>query len=206
MKTGNHYEMGKLIQKKMADSNMPLNKFLFIIGNLAPDLTVSYLFRQHSYNLCWPWFSRLIGRIYKRKAASSHMRFSFLLGVASHFICDFFCYPHSNEYSGSTLDHIRYESNQLVNADNLLPFEKKRSTHTSCTALLHGIDKYINGYEMSLSRLSDHAEISVIDVQQAARVTMWVATSIYLYSAHNHVSKAKSWIHTPPLRTTTSAR
>jgi len=179
MKTKTHYEIGRLINGEMANNGMALNRFLFITGNLAPDLIVSYLFRQHSYTLCSVRLYKLIRRLYDN-SAPGRMRFSFYLGVASHYICDFFCYPHTREFKGGVAEHIRHENCQILNVDDMLPFNTQSGMNFSCLALIDALDEHMAEYERILSR---NKRISSIDIQLAVYIARWAVSAIYLNAA-----------------------
>ena len=180
MMTRNHLKMGRLIQDEMAKHDMPLNKPLFLAGNLAPDLIVSYLFRQHSYPLCANQLKKLIRRLYDGGAARGYMKFSFLLGIMSHYLCDFFCYPHTTVFSGGVREHARYEKYQTVSADDILPFEKQNSTNVSFSTLVGALDGHITEHEQVLA---DNIGVSTLDIPQAVYFTTWAASAIYLNAA-----------------------
>jgi hypothetical protein len=108
MKLGNHYKIGRLICQKMAENDMPLNEPLFVFGNLAPDLTFSYLYRAHVRALSSSYLDKRLQRLYKGGMAPGGARFSFYLGVMTHYICDFFCYPHTPAFKGGVREHVLY--------------------------------------------------------------------------------------------------
>lgn len=180
MKTKIHYEIGRLINGEMSDNGMALNKFLFVTGNLAPDLIVSYLFRQHSYTLCSVRLYKIIRWLYDSGVTPGCFRFSFFLGVASHYLCDFFCYPHTKGYNGSVSEHVLYENCQILDVDDMLPFNTQSSLNYSYSALTSALDEHMAEYEKILSRNNC---VSSIDIQLAVYITRWAVSAIYLNAA-----------------------
>ena len=73
---------------KISDKN-------FIYGNVKPDMVSKYKLKKHYLDESFDMISR----------------FSQELGVICHFICDFFCIPHSErwEFKHSMNKHVKYE-------------------------------------------------------------------------------------------------
>jgi len=169
--------MAGLIQEKMASNDMLLRKRLYILGNLAPDLIGSFLFRQHSYITCGARFKKLLRRLCYGNKARSSILFSFYTGVISHYICDFLCYAHTSAFTGSVREHYKYEKNQNVNAEEMLPFDRQRGMTYSYSELMLDIEKCIYRRERILSQ---NAGMSAFDIPFAVYVATWAVSAVYL--------------------------
>ncbi|HFE9683636.1 TPA: zinc dependent phospholipase C family protein [Clostridium perfringens] len=94
---------------KISDKN-------FIYGNVKPDMVSKYKLKKHYLDES---FDMIVNKIKKLASLSmddfkkkfSISRFSQELGVICHFICDFFCIPHSErwEFKHSMNKHVKYE-------------------------------------------------------------------------------------------------
>lgn len=110
MKLRQHIEIGKLVYDELSTHveiepcKRSLLKIPFLLGNIAPDLNCVYPAHR---------LSTTEKRFYKRlkitAATDSILCRSFILGVITHYICDYFCYAHNNESLG--VKHKKYESN-----------------------------------------------------------------------------------------------
>ena len=109
MRLGIHYSIGKKIFCDLTELGLHANKKLFYLGNLYPDLIQSYLWCKHEYQHSREYIRKKIEKLKKRP-----LLFSFHLGILTHYICDYFCYPHSGVYDKSMLHHIMYELRQKV--------------------------------------------------------------------------------------------
>ena len=88
----------------------------FIYGNIKPDMTSKYVLHKHYLKES---FDMIINKIKSLCNLSldfiekyfSVSKFSQELGVICHFLCDFFCVPHSQrwEFSHSFKKHVIYE-------------------------------------------------------------------------------------------------
>ncbi|MGM9533082.1 zinc dependent phospholipase C family protein [Intestinibacter sp.] len=88
----------------------------FIYGNIKPDMTSKYVLHKHYLKES---FDMIINKIKSLCKLSldfiekyfSVSKFSQELGVICHFLCDFFCVPHSQrwEFSHSFKKHVIYE-------------------------------------------------------------------------------------------------
>jgi len=91
----------------MNESGYYVNKSLFLLGNIFPDLCFSFIWCRHEHRYSRDYVRQKIELLKKRPSL-----FSFHLGVLTHYICDFFCYPHSFAYDKRLVHHIIYEIRQ----------------------------------------------------------------------------------------------
>ena len=105
-----------LIENLDSNKSFFLSKKNFIYGNIKPDMTSKYVLHKHYLKES---FDMIINKIKSLCKLSldfiekyfSVSRFSQELGVICHFLCDFFCLPHSQrwEFSHSFKKHVVYE-------------------------------------------------------------------------------------------------
>ena len=98
----------------------------FIYGNIKPDISSKYVFQKHyldeSLNMIFCKIEYLctlnLDCISKYFSIS---KFSQELGVICHFLCDFFCVPHSRrwEMSHSMSKHINYKKELSIVAKEI---------------------------------------------------------------------------------------
>ena len=181
MKFINHYKMACVIWEKMASNDMQLRKRLYFLGNLAPDITGSFLFRQHSYITCGARLRKLLRRLFDGSISNNSILFSFYTGVMSHYVCDFLCYAHTAAFVGSVREHYRYEKNQNVNAEEIIPFENQKSMKYSYSGLKLDIENCIDNRERMLIQ---NARISASDIPFAIYIATWAVSAVYLHAEY----------------------
>lgn len=121
------YDNLELQEKKIINYNS------FIYGNIKPDMVSTYKLKKHYMD------ESLDMIILKIKNLSlltindidkwlSISKFSQEVGVICHFLCDFFCIPHSErwEFKHSMNKHVRYEKGLASAAKNVV-LPKKRT-------------------------------------------------------------------------------
>lgn len=133
---------------KNLDSNKSffISEKNFIYGNIKPDITSKYVLHKHYLKES---FDMIIEKIKSLCRLSldfiekhfSISKFSQELGVICHFLCDFFCVPHSQrwEFSHSFKKHVIYEKDlqSLAKDTNFSILERDCITHI-------GVEEFFN--------------------------------------------------------------
>ena len=187
--------MGNLIYKNMTGIGIPIDKSLFILGNLAPDILISYAFNPHSHSKCSPRLIKLLKRLYATPK-SSRLKYSYYSGVASHYICDFLCYAHTSAFEGSVREHLTYEKSQTVCDNDVLPFCKQDSMYYSFSELINALNERISRY---MKLLSNIVSLSIMDIPIAIKTATWATSAAYLnynvYFKHNRSIELYDHVH-----------
>lgn len=102
-----------------------INEKHFIYGNLKPDAVPQYVFKKHYLNESFDTIAQKINYLCSLtidylSRYFSVSKFSQELGVICHFLCDFFCVPHSErwEFKHSMKKHMSYEKELSIVAKN----------------------------------------------------------------------------------------
>ena len=170
--------MGRKIYDNMTENGIPLEKKLFILGNLVPDILATYIFNKHSHQKCATHLKKLLKRTYKA-SLSSRLVFSYYSGVTAHYICDFLCYAHTSVFCGSLRDHLTYEKHQLFSDAEVPPFYIHDSMHYSLTELIQALEERISGRVQLLSR---NAATSLSDIPVAISIASWATSAAYYHT------------------------
>ena len=102
-----HHKIGKNVCSELEELGWQIHRKLFLFGNLFPDLIHSYLWCRHEYQHSREYVRKKLDVLKKRPRL-----FSFHLGILTHYICDYFCYPHSVCFDKGLVQHILYEIRQ----------------------------------------------------------------------------------------------
>jgi len=139
-----HHEIGKKVFAELKELGCQLHKNLFLIGNLFPDIIQSYFWRRHEYKHSRDYICKKLDMV-KRKS----WLFSFHLGILAHYICDYFCYPHSPSFDKGLIDHIAYEIKQRVP-------ERQYTTNLKIKAFtIEELDRFVHWYDNSRAAFED---------------------------------------------------
>ena len=109
MRLDMHHRIGKKVCNELKELGCHVNEKLFLLGNIFPDINHSYIWRRHDYQHSREYVRRKMEILQKRP-----WLFSFHLGVLTHYISDYFCYPHSSGYDKGLVHHIIYEIRQKI--------------------------------------------------------------------------------------------
>ncbi len=101
MNLQNHWLLAKELYElygahcRQAGRENPLVPRAFFYGNLRPDLVLSFLHHRHTVVEAAPRLEQLYKDIASRRLAPEEA--SVKLGEMCHYICDFFCYMHTDD-------------------------------------------------------------------------------------------------------------
>lgn len=135
-----------LIENLDSSKSFFISEKNFIYGNIKPDMTSKYVLHKHYLKES---FDMIIGKIKTLCKLSldfiekyfSISKFSQELGVICHFLCDFFCVPHSQrwEFSHSFKKHVIYERDlqSIAKCTNFGTLEKDPIHHV-------GVEEFFN--------------------------------------------------------------
>ncbi|MEG1312203.1 MAG: zinc dependent phospholipase C family protein [Romboutsia sp.] len=148
-----------LIAKSLFENIDPNKSFFlseknFIYGNLKPDSSSKYVFKKHYLNESLEYIISKINYLCSLNLDTlpryfSVSKFSQELGVICHFLCDFFCVPHSKrwEFKHSMKKHMLYEKELSIVAKetNLSGFKGDIVTNDNFEEFFYELyNEYIN--------------------------------------------------------------
>lgn len=126
----------------------------FIYGNIKPDSSSKYVFKKHYLDESLDTIISKINHLCSLTLNSlskyfSVSKFSQELGVICHFLCDFFCVPHSQrwEFKHSMKKHMTYEKELSIVAKeiDLSQFQGDTITHDNFEDFFYELyTEYVN--------------------------------------------------------------
>lgn len=186
MEKRNHKFIAQKIYDVLKNNDIELRRKFFILGNLAPDITYSFLFRRHQFNTSCHYLNKKIQSLCKGALSPQSRLFSYRLGVVMHYVCDYFCYAHSSAFKGTLRDHIRYEKSQSRPEDIALqpqaykPLFSPGDARISGEMLMSSLNSIVDTWEQWLR---DRIPKPQTDIQQAIDVGIWATSAIYMNAA-----------------------
>ena len=182
-----HFRMARLIYRQLEENGAQTDGLFFVLGNLAPDMTFSYIYRRHTREISLPYLEKQINFLYKKGIDSRDAAFSWHLGVMSHYICDFLCYPHTPAFNRGAAGHFFHEVRQSVHTSDVLPFNKKKSKGLDAVTLSAALERHIERREKLLSQNGgqEYAEVSI-----AMYVATWASSSVLLYAHQRRAGRS----------------
>lgn len=111
MRKKSHISLAKYMIENLNDEGLKKHRFAFCLGSILPDIKPSFVYKRHEIKGTFPAISRHIARLSEgQKAIKKKKRKYYMdLGQISHYLADYFTFPHNEVYTGSLKEHCAYE-------------------------------------------------------------------------------------------------
>ena len=112
MRKKSHISLARYMVENLKDEELKRHKFSFYLGSILPDIKPSFLYKRHEMDGTFPYVSRHIRRLsegdalIRKKKGCKYYRD---LGQISHYLADYFTFPHNCVFTGSIREHCIYE-------------------------------------------------------------------------------------------------
>ncbi len=113
MKSTSHFAMGHLLYAALQKRGIYLNRIAFVYGNIAPDYAPTMLVPTHFGKACTRAvddISSNLSELHLNNSGRVSAEYSKQLGIMCHYICDYFCFAHNKDFTGSLKQHVAYEN------------------------------------------------------------------------------------------------
>lgn len=109
-----HGKIGYILGKELIDNGyLNINTKFFIYGNMLPDLNLKYRMSKHNKSEDWNIVLKMIDELsYSKERINENT--SIKLGILSHYLCDFFTFPHNQGFKKNIIYHELYEQAQRI--------------------------------------------------------------------------------------------
>ena len=132
MRKKSHISLARYIVKSTSDINLKKHKISFYFGSILPDLKPSFLYRKHEMAGTFGDVKHAIGKLIdgeKHKVVKKKHKYYLNLGQVTHYVADYFTFPHNKNYPGNLREHCSYEED--------LKKKMRRFLKTKDAGLLH---------------------------------------------------------------------
>lgn len=156
-----HYRIANEIHRRLSDVGIRLNKPLFVLGNLVPDISPATITKPHSYSDSFLQTGLMIKKLCSGVDAVDSPSFSMTIGKVMHYICDYFCFPHTLSFHDNFGKHLLYECKQKFPKKDLLANKQKLNLLTTPSQIIRSIKKRVMNYEYNLKndKLNNNNEL-----------------------------------------------
>ena len=115
-----HGKLGYVLGKELKENYHDISIGYFIYGNMLPDLSPRYRFSMHTKKKNWKDVLKLMEELVLKSHKLSIRSKSIKFGMMTHYLCDFFTFPHNEGYTDSIIQHEVYEQLQRIKFWNKL--------------------------------------------------------------------------------------
>lgn len=111
MRKKSHISLARYIIDSLGDEDLKKHKISFCVGSILPDIKPSFLYRRHEIDGTFSSVRERIERLSEGQNAleKKGLKYYMDLGQVSHYLADYFTFPHNKIYPGSLKDHCSYE-------------------------------------------------------------------------------------------------
>ncbi|MEA4894579.1 MAG: zinc dependent phospholipase C family protein [Oscillospiraceae bacterium] len=113
MKATSHFAVAHLLYASLQKRGIFLNRTAFAYGNIMPDQTPAMWVAPHFGKVCSRKTGEILAELSGRPVSNSGRigaEYSKKLGVMCHYICDYFCFAHNEDFVGGVKQHMTYEN------------------------------------------------------------------------------------------------
>lgn len=111
MRKKSHISLARDIVRHTQDEDLKQHRFAFYLGSILPDIKPSFLYRKHEISATFDKVRQdirvLSDKIQDKKGQKR--KYYRNLGQITHYIADYFTFPHNQSYTGGLKEHCSYE-------------------------------------------------------------------------------------------------
>ncbi|HEY5584536.1 MAG TPA: zinc dependent phospholipase C family protein [Ruminiclostridium sp.] len=159
-------KLKRIIEKEF---HVRINTASFLLGSIKPDLSSKYLniphYKKDSEDFIQEEIRGILdSKIYECNKCTSN--FSERLGIITHYLSDFFCYAHSEYFTGNMLKHYVYEMrlfiNYIKNSKEIIDscYDKNIVTNHNVSSICSYIDDLHREYSFEVKEASPSTDMT----------------------------------------------
>lgn len=139
MRKKSHFSLVQYLMNSVGMEELREHKTALYIGSILPDCTPSFITRKHSIDETFELLRTEINKITIHYNANEGISNYYCrhLGIITHYIADYFTYPHNAIFAGSLKEHCIYENDlkkafrTFVKSDEAKKVREKNATFYS---------------------------------------------------------------------------
>ena len=127
MRKKSHISLARDIVRNSEDEGLRKHKWAFYLGSILPDIKPSFLYKKHEIDGTFEQVKKEVRELsdshgkYREHATKYYRN----LGQITHYIADYFTFPHNRTYPGNLKDHCSYEEVLKLRLREYLKTDKK---------------------------------------------------------------------------------
>lgn len=111
MRKKSHISLARFLVESLNNEDLKRHRLSFYIGSILPDIKPSFLYKRHEIEETFPDIRRHIERLSEGQKVieKTGRKYYMDLGQISHYLADYFTFPHNKSYPGGLKEHCSYE-------------------------------------------------------------------------------------------------
>ena len=179
MRKKSHVSLARFIVRNTDNEELKNHRYSFYIGSILPDIKPSFVYRKHEIDGTFPDLQERMKKMLERIPGKEKYtrRDICRMGEISHYLADYFTYPHNKIYPGSLKDHCSYEEKlkrdlrRYIRTDAAKPHKADHLEFNSARNLCDFIQKSHDDYLVRKHDVEDDIH-HIVEVNYKAMETM----------------------------------
>lgn len=155
MRKKSHIILAKYLVNESRDKELKKHKYAFYLGSVLPDIKPSFIYRRHEISGTFPALQKQIktlSSIHADEEEKGKSKYYRHLGEVSHYLADYFTYPHNLKFTGGLREHCSYEEDlkkqlrQHIRSGKAASRKKKYIEFAAPEALFDFVEKMHQDY------------------------------------------------------------
>lgn len=111
MRKKSHISLAGYILRNMGSEELITHKKAFFIGSILPDCKLSFITKKHNIEDTFSTLKKELYKVTDNHNINKGINTSYCkhLGVITHYIADYFTFPHNSVFQGTLKEHCAYE-------------------------------------------------------------------------------------------------
>ena len=104
----------------------------FYMGSILPDCKLSFFTKRHTYEVTFQLVERIVEDLLNEEKLAYGIKATYIkeLGVLTHYVADYFTFPHNVSFQGNMKEHCSYEKKLMNQLKNYVEQETNLQAHT----------------------------------------------------------------------------
>jgi hypothetical protein len=119
----------------------------------------------------------MMRRLFEGRLDPRSARFSYSLGIVSHYVCDYFCYPHHPSFKGGLREHIAYETRQRPEPEDPRFSPAPGGGETNFRDMTESLDRHLSSHHRRRPRRGGSRDDIGPAIHAAARLNAAICFS-----------------------------
>ncbi len=111
MRKKSHIALAQYLVRESRDKELQKHKYAFYLGSILPDIKPSFIYERHEIAQTFPKVQEQIKYLSDLESGKGENGTKYYrhLGEVSHYLADYFTYPHNRKFTGGFKEHCSYE-------------------------------------------------------------------------------------------------
>ena len=170
MRKKSHISLAGHMMRSLETDGVLNYKMTFCLGNILPDCKPSFVTTPHTYDETFTKICEKMEELIEdfNPAKGITMKKTLQMGEITHYIADYFTFPHNSHYTGNLKDHCVYEGDlkrqlkSYINSGEAVELQDEVKVYGSVEELISFVKEVHDEYMTEERCIEDDIHYSII--------------------------------------------